>query len=194
MKAALGYCGMLLLASMFACNGGGPAEGEPVERRIIPAPGLGGDDLRVPSDLAVDYQYWVDQNWRAGVIPVNIAGEPLGRRKALMYYSLIVAPFYRQSTLVVQTVPAEEGEKDKVMQALCKDIGFAISDSTYSPHRQAQTYYIWITDFIYSSKELAWLSNYILDNYPDDFVAVVPIVSDRPQGGGVHNDGWGSTI
>jgi hypothetical protein len=143
--------------------------------------------------MEADVQYWADLNWQAGAIPVNIAGESLGHRQGLMYFSLINGKYVRFSTLVVQTVECEQGVKLKAIQGLCRRIGFEIADSKYSPHRKSETYYIWIQDRSYWLPELGWLSDYILTTYPEDVIAVQPMVSDKPFGG-IHNEGSGASF
>jgi hypothetical protein len=188
--AVLPACLAMLI---FGCGGSGGADGP----TIRPPDSLWAADMVIPAELQADVQYWSDLNWRAGAIPVNIAGESLSRRRALMYYAVTKGKFIRDSTLVVQTVQCAQGEKLKQMQKLCRNIGFAISDSVYSPYRGSETYYIWIEQSVYDSRGLVWLSDYILTTYPQDFLCVQPMVSDTPfpgGGGWPHSEGGGASF
>lgn len=182
---------LCLAIALTVCTCGGPGDEFDVPLPDVRPP----DEVQwqsqavAPSELLPHIQYWRDLKWPAGVFPVNIFGEPLLRRRALMYYSCEVGPFVRPSTLVVQTVQSAQGEKNAAMSRLCKEIGFTISDQTYSPFREAETYFIWIRDFSYGQASLAWLSDYILVNYSSDFVAVQPMISNRPFWS--HNEGAG---
>jgi hypothetical protein len=182
-----------LIALLQGCGGSGPAG-----PAIRPPESVMWSEFAIPSGLAADVAYWQELNWRAGAFPIGIAGESLSRRRALMYYSLSRGKFYRESTLVIQTVQGEPGAKQKQIEALCKSLGFALADSTYSPYRQAETYYIWIEEDVYAKNALGWLSDYILATYPDDFICVQPMVSDKPfpsgWSGGIHNEGAGAGI
>ena len=191
-RSNLGLAVLLASLAMLSCGCGGSSPDGPV---IRPPDAVRWGMLTVPADLKADVQYWTDLNWQPGAIPTNIAGESLSRRRALMYYSLLNGKFTRNSTLVIQTVQCEPGDKLKAMQQLCQSIGFAIADSKYSPYRQAETYYIWIEQSSYGESALAWLSDYILSTYPDDFLCVQPMVSDTPfPGGGIHSEGGGASF
>jgi hypothetical protein len=189
--------GQLLAATLLTlagCGGPGPENWEdPDPPKLSPPDWTWQGPLTIPADLLDDVQYWEDAKWPSGEIPVNIAGEPLSRRRALLYYSLQKGPYSRPSTLVLRAVRGSMGAKDGQLNKLNKLIGFTVADSRYVNLHQQMTYWIWIEDFSYGSGQLAWVGDYILQNYQADFVCVQPMVRATPWGGGWHNGGGGGS-